>query len=93
MPSTGLQTHISASLVSGFFATVAASPWDVLRSRMMAQRATRVSVVDVSLHMIRTEGPLAFWRGFVPNYLRIGPHVAIMFVVIEQLRAWANGSR
>jgi hypothetical protein len=34
----------------------------------------------------RAEGALALWKGFWPNYARIGPRVVIIFVVLEQLR-------
>ena len=33
-----------------------------------------------------SEGPLSLWKGFWPNFARIGPRVTIIFVMMEQLR-------
>ncbi len=38
----------------------------------------------------RSEGLFGFFKGLWPNYLRIGPHTLISFVILEQLRALAG---
>ncbi len=32
------------------------------------------------------QGPLAFYRGYVPAFIRLGPHTVITFVIYEQLK-------
>ena len=32
------------------------------------------------------QGPMAFFRGFVPAFVRLGPHTIITFIGIEQLK-------
>lgn len=36
--------------------------------------------------ILRTEGPIGLFRGFVPSYLRTGVNTAVTFVLVEQLR-------
>ena len=33
------------------------------------------------------EGITALWKGFWPNYARVGPRVVTIFLILEQLRA------
>lgn len=37
--------------------------------------------------MISKEGPLAFYKGFSSNFMRIGSWNVIMFVSLEQIKA------
>ena len=32
------------------------------------------------------QGPMAFFRGYVPAFVRLGPHTIITFIGIEQLK-------
>lgn len=43
--------------------------------------------LDCALQTASKEGPAAFYRGFVPNFVRIGAWNAAAFVVLERLRA------
>ena len=86
-------THLSAAICAGFFSSLAASPADVVRSRMMSQvrdAAGRGLVYSTSLEClrmsIRIEGWLALWKGWGPSFARTGPHACVNFLVIEQLR-------
>ncbi|CAF0942751.1 unnamed protein product [Rotaria sordida] len=31
-------------------------------------------------------GPSAFFKGFVPTFIRLGPHTILMFIFLEQLK-------
>ncbi|KAJ8301792.1 hypothetical protein KUTeg_020779 [Tegillarca granosa] len=44
------------------------------------------SAFDCFYKTIAQEGPLGLYKGFNPNWLRIGPHTVIMFFIFEQLR-------
>jgi len=35
---------------------------------------------------VRTEGVLALYKGFIPNWLRLGPWNIIFFMTYEQLK-------
>jgi len=90
---TGVSTHLSASIMAGFLATIASSPFDVVKSRVMNQpvdaqgRGLRYSsTIDCFRKSIQAEGVLSLWKGFLPNFARLGPHCVVTFMVIEQLR-------
>jgi hypothetical protein len=81
----------------GAVAAVATSPVDVIKTRMMNQSAhaktagsTSVVVYRSTLHcaanILATEGLFGFFKGLMPNYLRIAPHTLTTFIVLEQLR-------
>jgi hypothetical protein len=44
------------------------------------------STLDCLVKTARSEGPLAVYKGFLPNWLRLGPHTLITFLVYERLR-------
>lgn len=88
----GIVTHFTASMLAGFIAAVVTSPVDVIKTRIMNQRGHQLytSTLDCALKTLRTEGPLGLYKGFVPNWLRIGPHTVVTFIVFEQLRRLAG---
>ena len=46
------------------------------------------SSADCFRKAVAAEGVLSLWKGFGPNFARIGPHVVITFMTIERLRLW-----
>lgn len=40
---------------------------------------------EVFLKIIRNEGILALWKGFLPYLARLGPHTVLTFIFLEQL--------
>jgi solute carrier family 25 oxoglutarate transporter 11 len=44
-------------------------------------------ILDVWVSAIRKEGFTSLWKGFLPYYLRVGPHTVLCFVFLEQLRS------
>ncbi|VDL73962.1 unnamed protein product [Nippostrongylus brasiliensis] len=41
--------------------------------------------------LLRKEGVFAFWKGFTPYYMRLGPHTVLTFIFLEQFnRAYIN---
>ena len=83
----GLVTHFSASLLAGFVATVVCSPFDVVKTRIMSGKKRR-SVVEVVRWSVKNDGwPFAF-KGFVPSFIRLGPHTIVTFMVLEQQKRW-----
>ncbi|XP_037716757.1 mitochondrial dicarboxylate carrier [Drosophila subpulchrella] len=81
-----LITHFTASLVAGTIATTLTQPLDVLKTRSMNAKPGEYSGLwDVIKHTAKL-GPLGFFKGYVPAFVRLGPHTVITFVFLEQLR-------
>lgn len=94
--STSVSTHFAASLIAGFFVTLAMNPPDVLSTRMYnqpvvgSQNQLYSNVFDCAYKIISKEGIFALYKGFFAHYLRLGPHTILTFVFWEQLKAAAT---
>ncbi len=83
-----LGVHLAASLAAGALASAASSPLDVLKSRVMLQGG---SAWGAAAGLIRQEGVRGLFRGVPADFARRGPHTAVSFAVLEQLRgAWGG---
>lgn len=61
-------------------------PLDVLKTKMMnAKPGEFKGIWDVVVQTAKL-GPVGFFRGFVPAFLRIAPHTVITFMFLEQFR-------
>ena len=92
-PSSVL-THGAASFAAGFFATVGCNPVDVIKNRLMNQAASTpmyAGMLDCARKTIRNEGVLALYKGFVPQWLRLGPWCMVMFISFEQYKVLVRG--
>lgn len=78
-------THLLAGLGAGFFAVCIGSPVDVVKSRMMGD-STYKNTLDCFIKTLKSEGFLAFYKGFFPNFGRLGAWNAIMFLTFEQAK-------
>ena len=80
--------HVAAALLSGFVASVACNPADVLKSRVMSARARGGggTTLGMAVHIATREGLTGFYRGFWPQYARIGPTILIQLPIAEALR-------
>ncbi|XP_041051242.1 brain mitochondrial carrier protein 1 [Carcharodon carcharias] len=85
-------THFLSSFTCGLAGALASNPVDVVRTRMMNQKVLSGSHViykgtlDGILQTWKTEGFFALYKGFWPNWLRLGPWNIIFFITYEQLR-------
>lgn len=82
----GPTIHFLASFVSGLVTTTATSPVDVIKTRIMNSKGQYAGPIDCLTQLLRNEGPRALFRGWLPNYLRLGPHFIISLPLYEQLR-------
>ena len=82
----GLGLHATASFITGFVAATVAAPCDIVKTRTMNAATTTTSPMRVFLLILHTEGVAALFRGWLPSYLRLGPHALIAFPVFERLR-------
>jgi solute carrier family 25 oxoglutarate transporter 11 len=93
-----LPTRILASLSAGFTAALFSMPFDLIKSRLMAQRADPITgempykgVVDCITKIIRTDGPLGFYNGFSAYYGRCAPHAMIVLLSKDSItKAYRN---
>uniref|UniRef100_A0A1A7YVY9 Solute carrier family 25, member 30 n=1 Tax=Iconisemion striatum TaxID=60296 RepID=A0A1A7YVY9_9TELE len=83
-----MYTHFLSSFVCGLAGALASNPVDVVRTRMMNQRggALYQGTLDCLLQTWRLEGFMALYKGFFPNWLRLGPWNIIFFLTYEQLK-------
>jgi solute carrier family 25 uncoupling protein 8/9 len=90
----GLLCTVCTATVSGLLATIASSPFDVVKSRFMGQplnadgtgRIYR-DVIHCFVKSTQTEGVSVLYNGFWPNFGRVVPRVVIVFIVMENLKA------
>ncbi|XP_041115793.1 mitochondrial uncoupling protein 2-like [Polyodon spathula] len=82
-----LPCHFFSAFGAGFCTTVVASPVDVVKTRYMNSPLGQYkSAVNCAWTMFTKEGPTAFYKGFVPSFLRLGSWNVVMFVSFEQLK-------
>ncbi|KAL6200288.1 hypothetical protein ACLB2K_030070 [Fragaria x ananassa] len=78
-------THLLAGLGAGFFAVSIGSPVDVVKSRMMGDPSYK-NTFDCFIKTLKYEGFLAFYKGFLPNFGRLGSWNVLMFLMLEQAK-------
>lgn len=82
----GLQTHLTASLLAGFVATTVCSPVDVVKTRIMSAHG-KDGIVAFLKRTFQAEGISWIFRGWLPSFVRLGPHTVVTFMVLEQHKA------
>ena len=88
----GLQLHMVSSMGAGLAVALISSPVDVVKTRVMNQKildkhGTKYrSAFECFFKTLRTEGLPGLYKGFLPNWLRLGPHTMITLCIYEQLR-------
>ncbi|CAG9766027.1 unnamed protein product [Ceutorhynchus assimilis] len=89
--------HFLSSLIASLGSAVASTPLDVVRTRLMNQRKLKKAgntvpykiykgTLDCFVHTFKNEGFWAFYKGFIPTWVRMGPWNIIFFVTFEQLK-------
>ncbi|KAL9878892.1 mitochondrial uncoupling protein 4 [Glossina fuscipes] len=95
----GPLAHMLASFVAGFVAAVAATPADVVKSRVMNQPTDErgrgiiyKGSLDCLKQTVSAEGYMGLYKGFVPHWIRLGPWALTFWVTFEQLRSILGGA-
>lgn len=79
-------THVLSSVSAGAIATTLTQPLDVLKTRAMnAKPGEFKNLMGIFLYTAKL-GPLAFFKGYVPAFIRLAPQTILTFVFLEQLR-------
>lgn len=79
----GLATHFAASLAAGTVATTVCSPVDVIKTRIMSAHETQ-GLGRLLSEIYKAEGVRWVFRGWVPSFIRLGPHTIATFLFLEQ---------
>ncbi|KAG6212118.1 hypothetical protein E4U50_002009 [Claviceps purpurea] len=80
-----MTTHFSASFLAGLAAATATSPIDVIKTRVMSS-AHKQGIVRLVGEIYKTDGLRWMFKGWVPSFLRLGPHTICTFVFLEMHR-------
>ena len=90
-------THCICAMISGLISATTTSPIDVVKSRFMNQSVNSngvgmlySSTLDCFAKTFKSEGVAGLYKGWLPQWLRIGPHTIVTFLVLENLR-WLYG--
>jgi len=89
LSKSSLATQFLSAVTAGFFMTCTVSPFDMIRTRLMNQPSdARIynNAFDCMMKIAKNEGPLTFWRGFMPIWSRFAPTTTLQLVIFEQLR-------
>jgi solute carrier family 25 oxoglutarate transporter 11 len=84
--------NIGAKGISGFFASAFSLPFDFVKTRIQKQKPDANGVLpyksslDCAAKVLRTEGPLAFYRGFGTYCMRIAPHVILTLFALDGMK-------
>merc|ERR1719431_861157 len=84
--SDNLVTHFTSSLGAGTIATMMTQPLDVLKTRAMNAKPGEFNGALGLITFTAKQGPQAFYKGFIPAFVRLGPHTILTFIFLEQLR-------
>ncbi|XP_015111791.1 mitochondrial dicarboxylate carrier [Diachasma alloeum] len=81
-----LGTHFVASLTAGAIATTLTQPLDVLKTRAMNAKPGEFKNIGQLILYTAKLGPLGFFKGYIPAFVRLAPHTILTFVFLERLR-------
>ena len=85
----GPLVHGLCSAASAAASVVFCNPADVVRTRLYNQppgKARYRHASDAVAKILATEGPRGFYKGALSHYARLGPHLVLVFLVLERLR-------
>lgn len=94
----GLASHLVSSILAGLAVATTTNPVDLVKSRYMNQPFDMVTgrghlysgVVDCLRKTVAAEGLRGLYKGWLPNWARIGPHTVITFLCFETMRKLAG---
>jgi len=88
--ATFLQTSIS-SMVGSVSSIIVACPLDVVKTRIQSGSYEGKGGVTIIRDVVREEGFGAFFKGWVPKTLTVGPKLVFSFTIAQYLMALWEG--
>ena len=85
----GLLLQFMAAFTAGFFLTCTVSPFDKCRTLLMNQDSNNKQfdgLPSCFMHILKTEGPGGFYKGFFPIWSRFAPTTCLQLITFEQLK-------
>ncbi|KAF3840182.1 hypothetical protein F7725_018899 [Dissostichus mawsoni] len=82
--------YITMAALSKIFAVATTYPYQVVRARLQDQHNTYNGVIDVVRRTWRNEGAIGFYKGIIPNVIRVTPACCITFVVYENVSRYSE---
>ena len=61
-------------------------PLDVLKTRAMNAKPGEFKGPLDLVRFTASQGPMAFFKGYVPAFVRLGTHTILTFIFLEQIR-------
>uniref|UniRef100_A0A7N1A4A6 EF-hand domain-containing protein n=1 Tax=Kalanchoe fedtschenkoi TaxID=63787 RepID=A0A7N1A4A6_KALFE len=81
----GPLVQLSCGTVSGALGATCVYPLQVIRTRMQADNSYN-GMADVIRKTLRKEGFLGFYKGILPNMLKVVPSASITYMVYESMK-------
>lgn len=84
----GLALHTVASFLAGLITTITTSPVDVIKTRYQntpSQSGIYTGVFDCLVKSVKAEGVFGLYKGFLPNWMRLGPHSVISLLMYDNM--------
>lgn len=72
-------------MLQAVVATALTLPIDVVKTRTMNAKPGEPTGIATLVAKTASEGPLAFFKGFMPSLIRMIPQTVLTFVFFEQL--------
>jgi len=94
---SSIENTFCAAMTSGLVYSLATMPLESAKNRMAGQKPNADGTMRYTGSMqtltkvIKEEGFMALYRGYLPYYLRCGGHTVCMFIMVQQYRnLWAT---
>lgn len=79
--------HFVSALGAGFVSVVVTSPIDVVKTRFMnSPTGSYKTPFHCAFSIMKQNGPTAFYKGFIPSFVRFGSWAIVFFLSYEQIK-------
>ena len=85
--------HATCSIISAGISIIFCNPSDVIRTRIYNQPFDRngngiyyKNSLDALIKIVKHEGPSALYKGALAHFSRLGPHLMLVFLILEKLK-------